>query len=431
MDTEQRRMSKQVYIVIVLLIGLLVACQGNAISNLGVNSNPETSIEATKTASNNASSQATDIAPPGCTVISPDPTPGPTEESMFAPITEKDWSIGPADATVTILVYGDYQCPGCAGLAPVMLQIQAKYPQDVRLVYRHFPLIGMHDKAAITTQAAEAAGLHGKFWEMHSFLFGQQDEWSGMTVDQFQEWIIAKSESLGLDKAQFEKDMLSDAIAAMPQDAWDKGYSTGMPGTPFIIINNEIFTNNFPLTEGNLMAIVNLNLLEKRQFTTCPSITIDIKKKYIATVHTEKGDIIIQLFAKQAPIAVNNFIFLAKNGWYDNIIFHRVIPEFGAQAGDPSGTGYGTPGYAFVNEISPDLTFDKSGIVAMANAGPGTNGSQFFITFAAAPDLDGKYTIFGEVISGMDVALNLTPRDTTENLSLSGDKILSVTIEEQ
>jgi cyclophilin family peptidyl-prolyl cis-trans isomerase/protein-disulfide isomerase len=424
-------MKKQTFFIFVLLIIALTGCQGNSPSGPGIYQNPETSFEPTQTSPSNPTSQPTDSIPAGCTVISPDPTPGPTEESMFAPITEKDRSIGPADATVTILEYGDYQCPGCAGLAPVILQIQEEYPQDVRLVYRHFPLIGIHDKAAITTQAAEAAALQGKFWEMHAFLFGHQDEWIELSEDQFKEWIFGKVASLGLDKDKFTKDMLSPEIAAIPQTAWDSGIKTGMPGTPFIIINDEIFSNNFPLTEGNLRAIINLHLLEKRQFTTCPPMTIDTKKKYTATIHTEKGDIIINLFAKQAPIAVNNFIFLANNGWYDNIIFHRVIAGFGAQAGDPSGTGYGTPGYAFINEISDDLNFDKAGVVAMANAGPGTNGSQFFITFAPAPDLNGKYTIFGEVISGMEIAQNLTPRDSQENLSQYGDKIIHVTIEEQ
>jgi len=414
-----------------LIIGLLSGCDGYNPSSATVSQDTSLLPEPTKTAPSEVTIKPTDPPPTGCTVISPQPTPGPTEESIFALISEEDWSIGPADAIVTILEYGDYQCDGCAGLAPIMLQIQEEYPQDVRLVYRHFPLITMHDKAAITTQAAEAAGLQGKFWEMHNFLYAQQNEWIGMTGEQFQEWIVNQSESLGLEEAQFKKDMLSEEIAAIPETAWDKGYNTGMLGTPFILINNEIFSNNFPLTEGNLRAIVDLNLLEKRQFTTCPPMTIDINKKYTAIIQTEKGDIIIQLFPRQAPIAVNNFIFLAHNGWYDDIIFHRVIAGFGAQAGDPSGTGYGAPGYAFINEISSDLTFDKAGVVAMANAGPGTNGSQFFITFAPAAHLDGKYTIFGKVISGLEIAQNLTPRDTQENLSQYGDKILTVTIQEQ
>lgn len=418
-------------LIIMLLIGFLSACRGKTPSNINYTQDEASLLAPTNTVSIESNAEPTDETPAGCTVISPDPTPGPTEESVFASITEDDWSIGSADAMVTILEYGDYQCAGSAGLAPVLMQIQSEYPQDVRLVYRHFPLVTMHDKAAITTQAAEAAGLQDKFWEMHYFLFEKQSEWIGMTEGQFREWIIDQSKLLELDEVQFEKDMLSEEIAAFPEAAWNEGYNTGMPGTPFILINNEIFSNNFPLTEGNLRAIINLNLLEKRQFTTCPPMTIDTDKKYTATIKTEKGDIIIQLFPKQAPIAVNNFIFLTKNGWYENIIFHRVIAGFVAQAGDPSGTGYGTPGYAFINEISPELTFDKAGVVAMANAGPGTNGSQFFITFAPAPHLDGKYTIFGKVISGMEIAENLTPRDTQQDLSQYGDKILTVIIEEQ
>jgi cyclophilin family peptidyl-prolyl cis-trans isomerase len=161
-------------------------------------------------------------------------------------------------------------------------------------------------------------------------------------------------------------------------------------------------------------------------------MTVDASKQYIATLHTEKGDIAIELFPDKAPLAVNNFIFLARQGWFDGVTFHRVIQDFVAQAGDPSGTGYGTPGYAFSNEISTDLKFDKEGVVAMANAGPDSNGSQFFITLAPTPQLDGGYTIFGQVLSGMDVAKSLTLRDPTQGLGLPpGDAIRSVEIEEK
>lgn len=419
------------YFLVILLLVVLAGCQANSDGNPVEQNTVETSTQPIATLTNLPTPQSTNIVPVGCTVISPDPTPGPTEESLFPAVSDEDWSIGQENAAVTILIYGDYQCEGCAGVSPVLQSIQKKYAQDVRLIYRHFPLITIHDKAALATQAAEAAGLQGKFWEMHNFLYEKQPEWVEMTANQFREWLILNSETLNLDSSQFEKNLSSDEIAAIPQNAWDEGYSMGLLGTPFILINDEIFTNNFPLTEGNLTAIVNLHLLEKRQFTKCPVMTIDPDKEYIATLKTEKGDIIIQLFAKQAPIAVNNFKFLADNGWYDNIIFHRVIRGFGAQAGDPSGTGFGSPGYAFINEISPELTFDKPGMVAMANAGPGTNGSQFFITFAPASDLNGKYTIFGQVISGMDIALNLTPRDTMDGLGLPGDKVISVIVEEK
>jgi cyclophilin family peptidyl-prolyl cis-trans isomerase len=174
-----------------------------------------------------------------------------------------------------------------------------------------------------------------------------------------------------------------------------------------------------------------LILLGQKQFTQCPPFDVDPQKQYIATLHTEKGDITMQLFADKAPLAVNSFVFLARQGWFDGVTFHRVIPGFVAQAGDPSGTGRGNAGYFFNNEAN-DLKFDKPGMVGMANSGADTNGSQFFITFAPASHLDGAYTIFGQVLSGLDVAEQLTPRDPDQGTTLPpGDKILSVEIEEK
>jgi cyclophilin family peptidyl-prolyl cis-trans isomerase len=310
----------------------------------------------------------------------------------------------------------------------VLALVQQKYPEDVRIVYRHFPLVSIHDKAALAAQAAEAAGVQGKFWEMHDLLFQRQQEWVTLSVDQFQEWVVARAEEMGLDKDKFKTDMLSDATQAIAQNAWEHGKSIGMPGTPFLLVNGQIWGENVPMNAANLDAVVALQLLEKSQFTTCPPMTIDPLKQYVATLHTDKGDIVIELYPDKAPLAVNNFIFLARNGWYDSTTFHRVLPGFVAQAGDPTGTSIGGPGYYFINEISPGLKFDKPGVVAMANSGPDTNGSQFFITYAPASKLDGSYTIFGQVVSGMDVVKNLTPRQPALDAP-PGDKINSVTIE--
>jgi cyclophilin family peptidyl-prolyl cis-trans isomerase len=206
--------------------------------------------------------------------------------------------------------------------------------------------------------------------------------------------------------------------------------AANLPGTPSLLINGSYYDG--PRDYFSLASILQLVKLEERQFTECPPMTIDPAKQYIATLETEKGDIVIELNAEAAPLAVNSFIFLAKNGWFDNVTFHRVIPGFVAQAGDPTGTGFGGPGYAFANEVSADLKYDKEGVLGMANAGPGSNGSQFFITLGPAPNLDGSYTIFGQVISGMEVVNSLTPRNPQENADLPlGDRILSVTIEEK
>jgi cyclophilin family peptidyl-prolyl cis-trans isomerase len=171
--------------------------------------------------------------------------------------------------------------------------------------------------------------------------------------------------------------------------------------------------------------------LEQAQFEECPPMVIDPAKSYTATIATTKGDIVLELFAEQAPLTVNSFIYLAGEGWFDNVAFHRVLEGFVAQTGDPTGTGLGGPGYEFGNEIDPALKFDAEGVVGMANSGAGTNGSQFFITMAPQPNLDGNYTVFGRVLSGMEIVNALQKRDPAQGGELPDpDKILSVTIQE-
>lgn len=168
-----------------------------------------------------------------------------------------------------------------------------------------------------------------------------------------------------------------------------------------------------------------------KQYAEAPPMTIDTSKTYLATVEMEKGgSFVIELYADKAPITVNSFVFLAREGFFDGVTFHRVLEGFMAQGGDPTGTGMGGPGYEFVNEDS-DLTFDKAGVVAMANAGRDTNGSQFFITFGPAEFLNGGYTIFGQVIEGMDVVDGITRRDPDQSPTFSGDAIKTVTITEE
>jgi len=148
-----------------------------------------------------------------------------------------------------------------------------------------------------------------------------------------------------------------------------------------------------------------------KQWNSPPPMTIDTKRKYQARLKTGKGDIVVELHADKVPRTVNNFVFLAREGFYDGVTFHRVIPDFMAQCGDPSGTGRGGPGYRFGDEFHPGLRHDAPGILSMANAGPDTNGSQFFITHVPTPWLDGKHAVFGIVTSGMDVLMSIPPRD--------------------
>lgn len=154
--------------------------------------------------------------------------------------------------------------------------------------------------------------------------------------------------------------------------------------------------------------------MSSKQWASAPEMKIDPKKKYTATLKTDKGDIVVNLFADKAPVTVNNFVFLAREGFYDGTIFHRVINDFMVQGGDPTGTGMGGPGYKFADEFHPSLKHEKAGVLSMANAGPGTNGSQFFITHVPTPWLDRKHSIFGEIIKGLDVLYSIPARDPNQ-----------------
>ena len=351
----------------------------------------------------------------------------------FGEVSEADWQRGPSDAQVTLVEYADFQCPYCALLSATLADLEARYPDDLRVVYRHFPLIGtpqqpVHDKASLSMQAAEAAGLQGKFWELHDELFSRQSEWAGLSPDQFEDWLQQTAQALELDLTQFNADLHSQEMIAQAQAAWEQGQALQIGGTPFVLINGLPYTG--PLDAISFDTILQLELLRERQFEECPAMVLEPGAAYTATLHTEKGDIVVELFPDLAPMAVNSFIFLADHDWFDNLTFHRVLPGFIAQAGDPTGSGYGGPGYAFAIETNASLTFDRAGLLAMANSGPTSNGSQFFITLGPAGHLNGQYTIFGEVIQGLDVAQSLTPRDPSQSAGLPpGDLLLDVTIE--
>jgi cyclophilin family peptidyl-prolyl cis-trans isomerase/protein-disulfide isomerase len=368
--------------------------------------------------------------PASCTNLASAPTPGPEVPSVFPPVSAQDHARGAANPIFTITYYVDYQDPRSALFAQAADQLVKADPDHVRVVSRMFPLIAINDKAAIAAQAAEAAGEQNKYWEVQELLFAQQENWIKLPAADFEQWIGTQASALGMNVDQFKSDMKRQEIVDRVQKAWNDGQKMGLPGTPLVLINGQIYGG--PRDYSSLNNILQLILLGKRQFTVCPPVTVNVKKQYIATLHTEKGDIAIQLFANKAPFTVNSFLFLVKNGWYDNITFHRVIPDLFAQTGDPSGTGKGNPGYYIVTEIEPDLKFSKPGLVAMVNSGPDTSGSQFFITYAATPQFDGKFTIFGQVLTGMDILRQLTPRDPQPGSDAPpGDKLLNITIEEK
>ena len=368
--------------------------------------------------------------PPSCTEIITEPTPGPDTPSVFPPESKADRARGATKPIVTIVDYNDYQDLKSGLFEEQLNQLLKEHPEDVRVVSRVFPLIAVNDKAALAAQAAEAAAEQDKFWEVHNLLYAQQANWVNLSVQDFEQWLTAQASTLGMDLDLFKSDLKREDIVARIQEAWEAGQAMGLPGTPLVLINGQIYGG--PRDYNSLNDIVQLVLLGKRQFASCPPLTVQANRQYLATLHTEKGDVVLQLFPDKAPITVNSFLFLARNGWYDNITFHRVLPDLFAQTGDPSGTGKGNPGYYIITEIDPSLKFLGPGMVAMVNSGPDTSGSQFFITYGATTQYNGQYTIFGQVLRGMEVLNALTPRDAQPGTNTPpGDKLISITIEEK
>jgi peptidyl-prolyl cis-trans isomerase B (cyclophilin B) len=158
--------------------------------------------------------------------------------------------------------------------------------------------------------------------------------------------------------------------------------------------------------------------MSEKQWDNPPAMQIDPQKTYGVTIETNRGDMVLELYPEHAPKTVNNFVFLSQEGFYDGIVFHRVINDFMIQGGDPTGTGGGGPGYKFEDEVAENPLTHETAVISMANAGPNTNGSQFFITHSPQPHLNGKHTVFGKVIEGKEIV----------NAIQQGDKMVKVIV---
>jgi len=280
----------------------------------------------------------------------------------------------------------------------------------------------------ITAEAAEAAGAQGKFWEMHDLIYQRQDAWAAKPITDTVDVLVGYAKELSLDEATFRAALTNKTYEAKVKKQYDEAVAMGLPGTPSLIFNNI----QYPLQQLGISDIAFAFFIDFISYNVPPPMVIEKGKQYQATIKTEKGDIVIDLLADKVPVTVNNFVYLAKQGWYDNTIFHRVIPGFMAQGGDRTATGAGRPGYSCLDELNPALSFDGPGVVGMANSGPNTNGAQFFVTLDAQPTLNGLHTVFGRVTSGMDVVKSLTARDPEKvSPDAPGDRIVSVTIQEK
>lgn len=318
--------------------------------------------------------------------------------------------------------------------APLLASLVEAYPDDLQVVYRHFPLT-IHQHAQLSAEASEAAGTQGAFWPYHDLLYETQSQWSGLDDAGALDFFVDLAGQLDLDTDQFRQELENDVYAAYVEAMFQEGVNLQLPGTPAAVVDGFPVTNipGEQVWRQYIDEQIVLQDLEARQYGAPPEMMIDTDVSYSAVVTMENGDAFtIELLPQSAPQTVNSFVFLAEEGWFDGVPFHRVLPGFVAQTGDPTGTGRGGPGYTIPNEIDEALSHNEAGVVAMANSGPDTNGSQWYVTLAdndpALLDLDGSYTIFGRIAAGLDVVQAITPRDPQDPAAPPGDRIATVTI---
>ena len=350
--------------------------------------------------------------------------------AIFPAVTEEDWVKGADDPILSVIEYTDFFCPYCEMAYFELETLLEKYPDDVQIVYRPLPLESLHPTAPLAAYAAEAAGMQGSFWEMYSAIFENRDTLAPLSAEDFTDWLVETADELGMDVEQFRTDLESDEVIDKITTEQQTMFANGVSSTPTILVNRRPVGNWTAAYLGNFVEVIKA---EQDRMTECPPFVIDPDKEYTATITTENGDIVIELYPEAAPLAVNSFVYLAREGFYDGVTFHRVYHNFMAQTGDPTGTGWSGSGYQFREEIVPELTYDEPYMLGVARGqADGTSGSQFFITYVPYPSLNGGYTIFGKVVEGIDVLNQITERDADNNPEApQGDKIISIVINEK
>ena len=424
-------MKKKLLPILVILMLIMTACSNNA-EEAGIEEPVETAVlegeEVIEPVDENITATDgvyTDEQEP-CKTFSMISQSLTTPYPGLPEVTQDDWTLGPDDAAVTFMEYSEPQCPYCAQLEPILTAVQERYPEDVRLVFRHRPFPeSFHDKSILASQALEAAGKQENFQEFKNYLFEMQSEWAPIAKDEFDGWLRGELGQFEIDPDQFFSDMYSDEVVQKISDAADSANNLGINGTPTLFINGYKWPEN---ERGLEIFSIYVQLLNNQrvEYSSCAPTVIQPGKEYTATISTTKGDIEVDLFADVAPYAVNSFIFLANEGWYDNLPFISTN-EF-ALSGDPSDTGYGGPGYAYLDELDDSLTFDEPGKLATFSLGPGINGSSFFINKKTLESQQPR-TIFGEVTTGMDVVNALELRENIFDPAI--DSIESITITEK
>ncbi len=331
---------------------------------------------------------------PSCRVLAP-VTPTPHQATY---LLEGDHRYGPANAPITLVVYGDYQCAPCARLDAVLWRLMEEYPGTVLLVYRHFPLLPLNDKALMAVQAVEAAARQGRFWEAHRYLYTHQAAWRDMAPEDFPEYLLDMARTLGLDAARFTQDLTDPDIQALAYRAWQAGQALGLDAAPILFLNGEWFPG--PPTYEALRTVVALSQLEKRRFTACPPARVKPDHLYFLDLRLPTGRVSLRLEPQWAPQGVNAVVFLAQEGWYQGMGIYDITPGQALYLGDPSNTGYGHPGFLIPWE-APAVPL-QAGRVVLLPESPGWNSPRMAILLAPLSAWEQQVTVIGEVAQGMD-----------------------------
>jgi cyclophilin family peptidyl-prolyl cis-trans isomerase/protein-disulfide isomerase len=360
--------------------------------------------------------------------------PGPAGTRWFP-------ALGVEDAPVVVMEFSEIFCGHCRAFNTDNLEgILQDYVATGKVRYVGHMMAFNRAESQEYLAAAMCAAEQGRYFAYEHAVF------AGIGAGAFD--LTASAQEIDLNTAQFAACREGGRYVSAALDASMVAYERGVTATPTFFVNGQQVLGNDPatlrrlieealsggapteFTEQGAIAMPKNPVERNNMYSAPPAMVIDPAKQYVATIETEKGDIVVELYADKVPNTVNNFVFLAREGFYDNTTFHRVIENFMAQAGDPTGTGRGGPGYRFADEFDATLRHDGPGVLSMANAGANTNGSQFFITFAETPWLDGRHAVFGKVIEGLDVLLSISIRDP-QTATKPGDLIKTIRIEEK
>ena len=382
--------------------------------------------------------EKTDAATVAIPTVAPTATPVP-EPATCRPFAlnpqEGDHVYGKADAIVTLIEYGDMQCPACARAHPGIKNTMAALSDTVRLIFRHYPLVSVHDKANIVARGVEAAALQNKFWEMHDALYEKQADWEKTPIAQISDTLKTYAKDLGLDVSKFETDLASPAVAERVARDMKSGDSLKIQGTPSLYldgrpINPDALTSAEVITQfktyADRRAKDALGRSADVNFAK-PENVVEAGATYVMTIKTSKGDIVAELDPKLAPLNVNSTLFLAQKGYFNNVPISLNDDQIGAVlSGNP--TVSGNPGYDCSVEKAPADAFAKAGTLALFGDGTRSN-SQLIFTYTPTAMFAERFSVIGQITQGLDIVKSL--QAPSEDGSKKADTIISVEVKKK